>query len=180
MKISVVMTSLAVAAFVAPSACVAQMHKQFVNSEQVNLIRSTCQTVMGIGYQNSVVLEACMQSLADTLSAKNEGDMTSRANKDCTQQGLSRGTPAFSTCVIKGQKAYAASWPSAPLTPTGPAAPLTFHSQQEPEGYYGASFDTKRHREQLSCAQIGIGAASPAFGHCVNNLDASLDTIRQR
>ncbi len=145
--------------------CAGPSRERLVGPDQLGLIRSTCTTVMHI--RNGVDLEACTRSLANTVVALREDGSVGRADSDCARQGVPRGTPEFTMCTLDNRRV---DFPTAAAPPT-----LAYDPQRDsPEGYYSASFDTKRRREKIACAQLGIGLESDAFGDCVANLDASL------
>ncbi len=165
MRVALLVTSFAFSAAVAAGSCAAQSAGR-LGPNQINLIRSTCETVMRI--RNGVDMEACMRSLADTMVAQTEGEIVWRADADCARQGLPRGTAAFAMCVLNRERADPPSQNAAAIPP------VLVYAPQSTEGYYNASFDTKRRREQYACAQLGISPVSPTFGQCVADLDASL------
>lgn len=170
MRSRVLIASLVISSVVAAGSCAAQNGGRVLAPDQMNLVRMTCESVMRI--RNGVDMEACMRSLADTMAARSEGEIVWRADADCARQGLPRGTAAFSMCVLDRQRAYSAN-PQRVASATPPR--LVYDPQRDgAEGYYNASFDTKRRREQYACAQLGITPASSAFGQCVADLDASL------
>ncbi len=178
MKSRALLRCLGVAALVTLSACASQDTAQLINAQQAALIKATCQNVMHIGYHNAVDLSACMGSLSDTLAAKMQGDIARKSYETCAGLGLARDTPEFSMCVLDRQKNYAAELSQNNVVlKTSPVQPvkLAYDAQKDgSEDYYDASFDTKRRREEYSCAQLGLDPISSAFGQCVADLNASL------
>jgi hypothetical protein len=171
-------TSVAILALLSAPGCAAQSREQFLTPQQVAMIKATCQTVMHIGYHNAIDLDACTTSLSDSLTAKTLGDLDLKIEEDCVAQGLARGTPAFSMCVVDRHNGFVARVTHAnsamASARTGPVQ-LAYDAQKDnSQAYYDSSFDTKRRREQYSCAQLGIDPASSAFGQCVAGLDADL------
>ncbi len=174
----VILASVSISALLAAQGSVAQNREHLLTPQQTAMIKATCQTVMHIGYHNAVDLDACMGSLSDSLAAKAQGDISWKSDADCAAQGLARDTPAFSMCVLDRQNGYVArisqTNEAAGAPPSAPTS-LAYDAQKDnSQAYYDSSFDTKRRREQYSCAQLGIDPVSSAFGQCVADLDADL------
>jgi hypothetical protein len=169
---------ISASAFLIAQGCAAQNSEHLLTPQQTAMIKATCQQVMHIGYHNGVDLDACMGALAESLAAKTQGDIVWKSDADCAAQGLKRDTPAFSMCVLDRQNGYVAGVSrSNAATDGAPSAPTALAydaGKDNSQAYYDASFDTKRRREQYSCAQLGIDPISSAFGQCVADLDADL------
>lgn len=159
------LVTIALLSVLAAANCTGPNSESLVAPDQLELIQSTCEIVMHI--RNGVDLEACTRSLSDTVVALRKEDAVRHAEADCARRGVPRGTSAFAMCALDNRHV---DFPS----PTAPPV-LAYNPQRDsPEGYYNASFDTKRRREEIACAQLGIAVESDAFGDCVADLDAGL------
>lgn len=163
---------LGFSALVAAGGCAAQTGTQ--TPRQAALVRATCEGIMRVGH-SAVDLAACTQSLSDSLAAREEGYVAVQSDKACAAQGFQPGTAQFATCVLDHKRGFGAARTNA-AADNAPAQ-LTYDPAKDvgaSQGYYDASFDTKRRREEYSCAQLGLDPDSSAFGQCVADLDANL------
>lgn len=162
---------LAVAsALVVAGGCAAQSRTSLA-PQQASLIRATCQNIMRVG-RSGVDMAACTESLADSVAARQEGYISVQSDRACSTEGLAPGSAQFATCVLDHKRHAAPALMAANTT-----SQLTYDPSKDvgaSEDYYDASFDTKRRREEYSCAQLGLDPDSGAFGQCVAGLDASL------
>ena len=145
-----------------------------LNPQQTALVTSTCRNIMRV-LPNGVDMDACASSLAGSLMSRVQNDLGWQADRDCQSRGLPRGSAQFATCVLDEQRRGAARTMQGGPPASSPV--LTYNPANDIEarqGYYDASFDTKRRREEYSCAQLGLDPNTAAFGQCVADLDASL------
>lgn len=155
--------------------CVAQTATS-LPPQQAALVRATCEKIMRVG--RTIALSACSEALTDSLVAHEQGYVAVQGDRTCSSQGLKPGTAEFATCVLDHRRQYA----SAPMqvAANGTAPRLTYDPSKDvgaSQDYYDASFDTKRRREEYSCAQLGLDPDSGEFGQCVAGLDANLFNV---
>ena len=108
---------------------------------------------------------------------------TVQSDRDCSAQGLMPGTAQFSTCVLDRQRKGANVTTRTTLAFN--ASALTYDPAKDvgaSEEYYDASFDTKRRREEYSCAQLGLdpGSSELESVSTVSPRVCSTPTIRTR
>jgi len=174
MKMKMLSLSLlvTVSATVMAGGCVAQSSASLA-PQQAALVRATCEKIMRVG-RSGVDMAACTESLADSVAARQEGYISAQSDRACSSQGLTPGSAEFATCVLDRKRHYQGA-PA--LMAANGTAQLTYDPGKDvgaSQDYYDASFDTKRRREEYSCAQLGLDPDTGAFGQCVAGLDASL------
>jgi hypothetical protein len=170
MKMRSLSLLVTVSTIVVAGGCIAQSRAP-AYPPQGSLVRETCENIMRLGH-NEVALAACTDSLSESLAARQQGYADVQSDRACSGEGLAPGSAQFATCVLDRKRHGAPALMAANST-----SQLTYDPGKDvgaSENYYDASFDTKRRREQYSCAQLGLDPDSGAFGQCVASLDASL------
>ena len=172
MKTRALSLLIGISAFAAAGGCAAQSSVS-ASPQQAALVQATCKNIMRVG-RSGVDLAACTDSLSESLAAREEGYAAVQSDQACSRMGLAPGTAQFATCVLDRKRHYQGS----PALMAANSTPqLTYDPSKDAgasEDYYDASFDTKRRREEYSCAQLGLEPDTGAFGQCVAGLDASL------
>jgi hypothetical protein len=158
--------------------CAANNAERALSPQQAALVNATCANIMRVN-RSAVDMDACTSSLAESMAGRVQGEIGWQSDRDCSSRGLARGTATYSTCVLDEQRRGTAAMGqrSAGASYGAPPATLTYNPANDvdaSERYYDASFETKRRREEYSCAQLGLDPKSAAFGQCVADLDASL------
>jgi hypothetical protein len=135
--------------------------------QQVSLVQATCDRVMGLAH-SGIYRDECRDSLSQSLARKNEAEGMAGAYGDCSRQGLSEGSAAFSACMLDRQ--------SRPRTASAQSASLAYDvsTGQNAKGYFDVNNTVHWRREQYSCAQLGLTPGTGAFGQCVTSLDAAM------
>jgi hypothetical protein len=134
------------------------------------LVRQTCSEIMGL--RTGPEFEACGGSLADTVRALQDANLTMQADQSCAQQGLVRGTAEQAKCVVKFRRAaQTAMVANADVATVPPAQPW--------QSYFSMSQSQQAERAELSCAQIGLHPAASGFWNCVSDLRHSIVNIRR-
>ena len=159
---------IGISALVAAGDCAAQTPAT-LSPQQSALIRSTCENIMRVG--QTIDLDVCTASLSNSLAAHQRSYAAAQTDRACSSAGLTDGTAAYATCVLDHKRQYANS--PTPAAVGDPAIKLTYEPSTSAD-YYHASFDTKRRREQYSCAQLGLDPDSGELRQCVAALNASL------
>jgi hypothetical protein len=162
---------IGISALAVAGGCAAQSSRPA--PQQAALIQATCRNIMRVGH-SGVDLAACTESLSDSLAAREQGYADVQSDRACSGEGLTPGSAQFATCVLDRKRHYQAA-PA--LMAVNGTPQLTYDPSKDvdaSENYYDASFDTKRRREEYSCAQLGLDPDSGGFGQCVASLDASL------
>ena len=138
-----------------------------LSAEQVSLVQATCDRVMGLAH-SGVYRDECRDSLSQSLARKNAAEGMAGAYGDCSRQGLSEGSAAFSTCMLDRQ--------SRPRTAAVQPASLAYDADtaENAKGYFDVNNTVHWRREQYACAQLGLTPGTGAFGQCVVSLDAAL------
>lgn len=135
--------------------------------EQVSLVQTTCDRVMGLAH-SGVYRDLCRESLSESLARKVEGQAMTASYGECRRQGLSEGSAAFSTCMLDGQsRAHTIAMQTASLA-------YDANTPENAKGYFDVNNTVHWRREQYSCAQLGLTPGTGAFGQCVVSLDAVL------
>jgi hypothetical protein len=141
-----------------------------VTPQQTALIQATCTTVDRL-HQGQAQWDGCVASLSETAMHENRDSQLDQAYRACAKDGLKANTAELSTCVLDRKNAAASrSVIAADIAYVKPA-------DSDPSSYFSASFDTRRHREEYSCALMGLQPGSGSFGSCVANLDSTLFNI---
>jgi hypothetical protein len=161
---------IGISALVAAGDCAAQTAAS-LSPQQSALIRSTCENIMRVG--QTIDFDVCTASLSDSLVTHQKSYAFAQIDRACSDQGLVSGTAAYATCVLDRKRQYANSPTPVNVAGPSPAPTLTYHPSDS-EDYYHMTFDTKRRREQDSCAQLGLDPDSGELQQCVAALDASL------
>jgi hypothetical protein len=145
-----------------------------VNAQQASLIEATCAKIMGLR-QGEYYYDACRDSLASSVTARDEGTRMERYNEDCRRQGLVDGSAALSMCILDKQNTA----PAMTVASVQTAAMTLSYPQNDPDAgksYYNVTPSSQWRRKQYSCAQMGFAPSSPAFTHCVASLNADLQS----
>ena len=135
--------------------------------EQTSLVQATCDRVMGLVH-SGIYRDECRDSLSQSLARKNKAEGMAGAYGDCSRQGLSEGSAAFSACMLDRQ--------SRPRAAAAQPASLAYdvNSGENAKGYFDVNNTVHWRREQYACAQLGLTPGTGAFGQCVVSLDAAL------
>jgi len=139
-----------------------------LNAGQTSLIKATCDQVMGLK-PGSVYRSQCEDSLSRSLSRKIEAAAMAANYSACGNGGLSDGTSAFAACVLDRQAESQSPVAVAPVHLSYDAT-----TPENAKSYFDVPPTVRWHREQYSCAQLGLVPISLAFGQCVASLDAAL------
>lgn len=134
-----------------------------------SMVRQTCNEIMGL--RSGPEFEACGGSLADTVRALQDANLTMQADAACAEQGLIRGTAEQAKCVVMFRRAA-----QSPLVTTADVA--TVPAAERWQSYFSMSQSQQAERAELSCAQIGLHPATSGFWGCVSNLRHSIVNIR--
>ena len=135
--------------------------------DEVSLVQATCDRVMGLAH-SGFYRDECRDSLSQSLARKVEAEGMAGAYSNCSRQGLTEGTPAFSACMLDRQPQ--------PRTAMTQAVSLAYdmNAPENAKGYFDVTNTVHWRREQYSCAQLGLTPGTGAFGQCVASLDAAL------
>lgn len=140
-----------------------------LDAPNASMVRQTCNEIMGL--RTGPEFEACSGSLADTVRALQDANLTLQADQACSEQGLVRGTAEQAKCVVKFRRAAQSAMVANADVPAVPAA--------EPwQSYFSMSQSQQAERAELSCAQIGLHPATSGFWGCVSDLRHSIVNIR--
>lgn len=160
-------TALLMAPLMVACAPFAASSAPVLSPDQVALVQTTCDRVMGLAH-GGVYRDECRESLSASLARKLEAEGIAGSYVDCRGQGLSEGSPAFSSCVLDRK--------SRPVTAAAQPASLSYdmRAPDSAKGYFDVTNAVHWRREQYSCAQLGLTPGTGAFGQCVASLDAAL------
>jgi hypothetical protein len=153
-----------------------QNSAELLTAQQSGAVKATCTKVMRLE-EGEAHWEGCVSSLSNSLAEKIQGTHGAVAYSDCGQAGLKRDTADFSRCVLDREKAQMASYVSQTGAPFPLDAAFVKAADDNPKGYFLASFDLRRSRELYSCAELGLTPNSGSFAQCVADLDSNLFEI---
>jgi hypothetical protein len=135
--------------------------------DEVSLVQATCDRVMGLAH-SGIYRDDCRDSLSQSLARKIAAEGMAGVYNDCSGQGLTEGTPAFSACMLDRQPR-----PRASMTQAVNLA-YDMNAPENAKGYFDVDNAVHWRREQYSCAQLGLTPGTGAFGQCVASLEAAL------
>ena len=144
----------------------ARADSRSISPQQASLVDATCSQVMGLGRGESFYAQ-CQESLSNTLVARQQGHDMAAAYRDCRQQRLAEGTPAFSTCMLE-------SGATAPVAQPVALAYTATPSTEPGKSFYSIPPRVQFQRERYSCAQLGLTPGSAFFGQCVADLQIAM------
>lgn len=147
------------------SACVAAapMRTWGLDAAGAQRVGASCRTTMGL-IPGNAWYNACADSLSRTLQSHAAAVDLAAAHEVCARRGLGAQTPELARCVIERSQSQTAARPIAVV-----AEQL---SKAAPEGppFRSLTRAERLHREQLSCADLGLDPVTPEFNACVVSL----------
>jgi hypothetical protein len=147
-------------------ACAPFAQADSISPEQVSLVDSTCMQVMGLR-KGEYYFFQCHDSLAQSLTAKTEGQDMAAAYRDCRQRGLAEGTAVFSTCMLDSPARASRPQSMAVAERIAPSV-AAGHS------FYHMPPHERFQHERYSCAQLGLLPGTGTFGECVTSLEGAM------
>lgn len=149
------------------------------SAEQTALARDTCANVMRIG-QGVIPFDACVESLAETLSTPARGEILAKGREDCLAAGHREGTTELATCILDRKAIRTAEWNQIRSGTTAEHIVVSYAKNQPRRvSYFESTPMERRRKEEYSCAQLGIIPGSARFGSCVAQLDMALRSVEQ-
>jgi hypothetical protein len=135
--------------------------------DQRALVAESCDRVMGLS-GGGIYRQACMDSLARSVTRKTEAAQMAGSYVACRGQGLHDGTAAFSTCMLDSQ-ARGAAMAAEPVKIAYDA-----NTPENSMSYFNVNNSAHWRREKYACAQIGLTPGTNAFAECTAGLEAAL------